>query len=189
MPELNMQANLRWFALYVRVRHERKVEIQLAGKGLEAFLPSCMSRRKWSDRCKDVDLPLFPGYVFCRMTVADRVGVLSAHGVVRIVGFGSQYIPVDDAEIVALRTALAAGLPCEPVPYFAVGERVRIVTGPLVGVEGILMDFRSRFRLVLSISVLQRSVSVEVDRSQLESVSTSGERLPGSSDIRYRRYA
>ncbi len=189
MIELNLSSKLHWFALYVRVRHERKVEMQLTNKGFETFLPSYISRRKWSDRFKDVDLPLFPGYVFCRMAMRDRAAVLSAHGVVRIVGFGAQYIPVDDSEILALRTAIAAGLPCEPVPYVSVGERVRIVAGPLAGVEGIMLEFRNRHRLVLSITLLQRSVSVEVDRSQLECLSASAGRKPGTNDIRYRRSA
>lgn len=186
MPDLGSPTKLQWFAVYVRVRHERKVEMQLAYKGFEAFLPSYVSSRKWSDRLKDVDLPLFPGYVFCRMAMADRVGVLSAHGVVRIVGFGAKYIPVEDAEILGLQRAMAAGLRCEPVPFVSIGERVRIIAGPLAGVEGILMEYRQRQRLVLSISLLQRSVSVEVERSQLECIPAQPICTPGTSDYRFR---
>jgi transcription antitermination factor NusG len=186
MPDLGLQTKLQWFAVYVRVRHERKVEMQLTYKGFEAFLPSYVSSRKWSDRLKDVELPLFPGYVFCRMAMADRVDVLSAVGVVRIVGLGAKYIPVDDAEIMALQRAMAAGLPCEPVPFASIGERVRVVSGPLAGVEGILMEYRQRHRVVLSISLLQRSVSVEVEREQLELLSTPGIRTPGTGDCRFR---
>jgi transcription antitermination factor NusG len=186
MPDTALRTTLQWYALYVRVRHERKVEMQLTGRGYEAFLPSYLSNRRWSDRYKDVDLPLFPGYVFCRMSVADRVGVLAAHGVVRIVGFGADYIPVDEAEIVALQRAMEEQVQCEPVPFVSAGERVRIVAGPLTGVEGILMEYRHGRRLILTISLLQRSVSVEVERSQLESISTPGIKTPGSSDVRFR---
>lgn len=157
----------RWLAVYVQVRHERVVEMQLAAKGLEPFLPCYHSRRKWKDRYKEMELPLFPGYVFCRCTSRQRVAVLGTAGVVRIVGFGPVPVAVDDAEILALQTAVKAGFTCEPVPYLAVGERVVIESGPLIGVDGILTEIRSSQRLILSISLLQRSVSVELDRSQI----------------------
>ena len=153
----------RWFALYVRVRHERAVGVQLEGRGLEAFLPCYLSRRKWADRYVSLELPLFPGYVFCRFSGDQRASVLDTTGVIRIVGFGRQLMPVDDEEMHAIQKAIAAGLAFEPVPYVEVGHAVRIQSGPLAGVDGILQTIKDGHRLVLSITILNRSVSVEVD--------------------------
>ena len=170
MFELYSPPELRWYALYVRVRHERAVERQLAEKGLEAFLPYFTARRKWADRLKTVEFPLFPGYLFCRFTPQQRGLVLSAFGVVRIVGFGNQLMPVEDGEILALQQTVRAGVACEPEPYVKVGERVRVGSGPLCGVEGILVEAKKGHRLVLSVTVLERSVSVEVDEGMVEAV-------------------
>lgn len=148
----------RWFALYVRVRHERAVGVQLEGRGLEAFLPCYLSRRKWADRYVSLELPLFPGYVFCRFSGDQRASVLDTTGVIRIVGFGRQLMPVDDEEMHAIQKAIAAGLACEPVPYVEVGHAVRIQSGPLAGVDGILQTIKDGHRLVLSITILNRSV-------------------------------
>jgi transcription antitermination factor NusG len=170
MSDHYIPSDPQWFALYVRVRHERAVEKQLAEKGLEAFLPCYESRRKWVDRFKTIEFPLFPGYLFCRFTQQQRWLVQSAFGVVRVVGFGNRLIPVDENEILALQKAVQAGVPCEPTPYLAVGQRVRVGFGPLNGVEGILLDTKKGNRLVLSVTLLERSVSVEVDESAVEAV-------------------
>ena len=163
---------LRWFALYVRVRHERTVERQLAEKGLEAFLPCYVARRQWADRLKMIEFPLFPGYLFCRFTSQQRGAVLSAFGVVRIVGFGNQLMPVDDGEILALQQAVRAGVECEPAAYLKIGQRVRVGYGALNGVEGILTEAKKGHRLILSVTLLERSVSVEVDGAAVEAVSS-----------------
>jgi transcription antitermination factor NusG len=168
MSELYLPTESQWYALYVRVRHERAVEKQLAEKGLEAFLPCYESRRKWADRFKTVEFPLFPGYVFCRFSLPQRTLVQSAFGVVRIVGFGNRWMPVNEAEILALQQAVRAGMACEPTPYLAIGQRVRVGFGPLEGVEGILLDTKKGNRLVLSVTLLERSVSVEVDEATVE---------------------
>lgn len=179
-------AEALWFALYVRVRHERAVEKQLTEKGLEAFLPSFMTRRKWADRYKSVEFPLFPGYLFCRLFPHQRGLVLSAAGVVRIVGFGNQLMPVDEGEVLALQRAVQAGLPCEPTPYLTIGQRVRVGFGPLKGVEGILLEAKKSHRLVLSVTLLQRSVSVEVAADEIEAVAPSMHQIsnpPGRSPV------
>jgi len=152
-----------WFALQVRTRHESGVACYLQGKGYEWFLPLYRSRKRWSDRIKESDAPLFPGYLFCRFNPQDRLPILKTPGVTQIVGYNHVPIPVDEAEIDAIRTLVASGLPNRPCAYFQVGNRVRIETGALRGLEGILLELKGKRRLVLSISLLQRSVSVEID--------------------------
>ncbi len=189
MSDLYPLSEPLWFALYVRVRHERAVEKQLAEKGLEAFLPCQVSRHKWADRFKNVEMPLFPGYLFCRFTSQQRGLVQSAFGVVRIVGFGKQLMPVDDGEVLALQQAVRAGLAFEATPYLTVGQRVRVVFGPLSGVEGILLEAKKGHRIVLSVSLLQRSVSVEVNESEVEAVESARLQPSHSGGILLRRPA
>jgi transcription antitermination factor NusG len=152
-----------WFALQVRARHEALVASHLSARGFELFLPLYLSSRKWSDRVKEVSLPLFPGYVFCRLDVNNRFPVLSAPGVNSIVGIGKIPIALDENEIAAIQAMVKSGLPSQPWPFLKVGQAVRIEHGPLCGMEGILMDFKGRHRLVLSVTLLQRSVAVEVE--------------------------
>ncbi len=154
-----------WFALSARRNHEKNVAEILRGKGYEEFVPTYRSRRKWSDRYKELELPLFPGYVFCRFNPARRLPILTTPGVVLIVGNGRVPVPVEDAEIDALRTVVASNLRVEPWPYLRVGERVVIESGSLAGLEGILQEVRKSCRIVVSVELLQRSVAVEVDRS------------------------
>jgi transcription antitermination factor NusG len=152
-----------WFALQVRVRHEVGVSDHLKGKGYEWFLPLYKSRRRWSDRVKEIEAPLFPGYLFCRFDPHDRLPILKTPGVAQIVGYNHIPIPVDEHEIMAIRRLVASGVPNFPCAYLEVGSKVRIDTGALRGLEGILMDVKGKRRLVLSISLLQRSVAVEID--------------------------
>jgi transcription antitermination factor NusG len=154
-----------WYALQVRSRHEALVASHLSARGYELFLPLYTSRRKWSDRVKELSLPLFPGYVFCRLDVTNRLPVLSAPGVNSILGIGKTPMPLDETEIAAIDTMVKSGLPAKPWPFLKVGQAVRIESGPLCGIEGILTDFKGRHRLVLSITLLQRSVAVEVEDS------------------------
>ena len=152
-----------WFALRVRSRYENTVATILGGKGYEWFLPLYKSRRPWSDRIKEIQLPLFPGYVFCRFNVQKRLPILTTPGVVAIVGIGKCPIPVDDGEIAAIQATVRSGLPSRPWPFLEIGQRVRVEYGPLCGLEGILVDLKGQHRLVLSVNLLQRSVAVEVD--------------------------
>jgi transcription antitermination factor NusG len=152
-----------WFALQVRVRHEVAVSDHLKGKGYEWFLPLYKSRRRWSDRVKEIEAPLFPGYLFCRFDPYDRLPILKTPGVAQIVGYNHIPIPVDEHEIMAIRRLVASGVPNFPCAYLEVGSKVRIDTGALRGLEGILTDVKGKRRLVLSISLLQRSVAVEID--------------------------
>jgi len=154
-----------WFALQTKSRSENVVATQLRGKGYEPFLPMYKSRRRWSDRVKELELPLFPGYLFCKFNPLDRLPILMTPGVLQVVGNGKNPIPVDDAEIVTLRMVMRSGLPRQPWPSPQVGQRVRLEYGPLSGVEGILQSFKGGRRIVLSVALLQRSVAVEVDES------------------------
>jgi len=160
----------QWHALTVKPNHERAAAQALGCKSLESFLPLYLTRRRWSDRIKELELPLFAGYVFCRFGDGERAKVLATPGVTSVVGFGNQPAPVTEEEIHAVRTMIASGLPVGPWPYLRVGERVRIEAGPLCGVEGILTQVKDVWRVVVSVELLQRSVAAEVDRDVLAAV-------------------
>jgi len=157
-------AERRWFALRVKPRHEKAAALGLRSKGYEEFLPLYRSRRHWSDRCKDVDLPLFDGYVFCRFDISRRVPVLTTGGVLHIVGHGNQPVALADSQIDDLKAVVSSGLLVEPWPFLDVGCQVVIEEGPLRGAQGTLLEVKGRERLVLSVGLLQRSIAVEVDR-------------------------
>lgn len=137
--------------------------VHLAGKGYEWFLPTYMSRRQWSDRIKKSELPLFPGYLFCRFNPLDRLPILATPGLLSIVGIAKTPIPVDEVEMKAVRTLVGSGLPFQAWPYFKIGQRVRIEYGPLCGLEGILLSVKGSHRIVVSVNLLQRSVAAEID--------------------------
>lgn len=152
-----------WYAIRVRSRFENSVATLLQGKGYESFLPFYNVRRRWSDRFKVTKLPLFPGYLFCRFNPSDRLPVLTVPGIVHIIGAGNIPLPVDEAEIAAIQAAVQSGLPRQPWPVLQAGDRVKVVGGPLAGIEGILLNFKGQKRLVLSVTLLQRSVAVEIN--------------------------
>jgi transcription antitermination factor NusG len=152
-----------WFALQVRTRHEMGIADHLQLTGYESFLPLYKSRRLWSDRIKEVDTPLFPGYLFCRFNPRNWLPILKHPGVIQIVGYNRIPTPIDDSEIDAVRILGASGLPNQPWPFPKVGDRVRIESGPLRGAEGLLVEFKNSRRFVVSVTLLQRSVAVEVD--------------------------
>ena len=154
---------LPWFALQVRNRYENIVSAYLKGKGFEWFLPLYKSRHRWSDRFKEIELPLFPGYVFCRLNAVDRLPVLMIPGVHQIVGLGRTPTPIDESEIAVIQAAVKSGLPTEPWQFLQIGQRVRIEQGPLCGLEGILLGFRRHHCLVLSVTLLQRSIAVQLE--------------------------
>lgn len=145
------------------MRKEGTIAAQLEGQGFECFLPKYKSIREWSDRKKEVEQPLFPGYVFCRFEYTQRQSVVVTPGVMQVVGCGRTPMPVEDREIEAIQIAVASGISSQPWPYLEVGERVKIHTGKLIGLEGILVNFKGNHRVVLSVSLLQRSVALEVD--------------------------
>jgi transcription antitermination factor NusG len=159
-----------WYAVHVRSRFESQISTVLRSKGYEEFLPTYRCRHQWSDRVKELDLPLFPGYLFSSFDVHERLPILKSPGVIAIVGLGKMPIPIADEEIEAIRAIVRSGLPAEPSIHLTVGSRVFIETGPLAGLEGIVINVNKKFRLVVSVSLLQRSVSVEIERSWVRPV-------------------
>jgi transcription antitermination factor NusG len=166
-----------WFALAVQHKHEKVVARNLDQAGVESFVPLYRTRRMWSDRVKELELPLFPTYVFSRFEWRERVSVLRIPGVRGIVGFGKQATPVPEVEITALKRMVASGLPVHPWPYLKVGDWVCVVRGPLRGLEGILVRHKDTWRVVVSVHLLQRSVAAEVDRLWLAPSTPSRPRL------------
>ncbi len=162
-----------WFALQVRARHEVAVADHLRGKGYEWFLPQYKCRKRWSDRVKIADAPLFPGYLFCRFNPLNRLPILKTPGVVQVVGCNGLPIPVDENEIKAIQILVASGVSNQPWPFLALGDRIRIESGPLRELEGILVKFKGDNRLVLSVTLLQRSVAVEIDSAFVTSLRSS----------------
>ena len=165
-------AAVSWFALQVRGRQEFNISENLGSNGYEWFLPLYKSSKRWSDRIKQVDSPLFPGYVFCRFNPMDRLPILKIPGVIQIVGFNRQLVAVDEDEIRAIQALVASGVPNHPCPYLEVGDKVRIESGPLRGLEGLLVEFQGNHQLVLSVTLLQRSVAVKIDSASVTSVRT-----------------
>jgi len=163
--DLNQPNN--WYALQVRTRWEEPAAAQLRGKGFQTLLPTYTTKRRWSDRYKIVQAPLFPGYVFCSFDVHNRLPVLITPGVISVVGRGKTPVPIDDAEILSLQAAIGSGLHIEPWPYIEIGERVRIKDDGLDGMEGILTSFKGNQRVVISVTLLRRSVALEIDRSRI----------------------
>ena len=153
----------RWLAACVRSRHEKKVAQQLESNALQCFVPLYESVHRWKDRRATVSLPLFPGYVFARIAPRERMRVLTTPGVVKLVTFQGQPAAIPEAEIDSLRTLCANEVRMEPHPYLKIGRRVRIKSGPFTGTEGILLRRKGRFRFVLSLNLIARSVAMEID--------------------------
>ena len=156
--------DLPWYVIRVRPNFEHVSSRLLRDKGFDEYLPLYRSRRRWSDRVKEIEVPLFPRYLFCRMVHLQRGSVLSTPGVVSIISCGPDPIPVPECEIDAIRILLCSGLPAQPWPFVKVGDRVSVRHGPLTGITGIVIARKNDFRLVVSVSLLQRSVSVELER-------------------------
>jgi transcription antitermination factor NusG len=159
-----------WYVAHTSANHEKRVTQQLQERSVENFLPLYDSVRRWKDRRIKLQLPLFPGYVFVRLPLRERLKVLQVPGVARLISFNGQPAALPDKEIEALRTGLAAQLRTEPHPYLTVGRRVRVRSGPLEGVEGILIRKKNAYRVVLSLDLIMRSASVEVETSDLERI-------------------
>jgi transcription antitermination factor NusG len=155
---------LNWFAIQVQGRREEFVAEFLASRGQEHFLPMRVPESANRRRLRRINAPLFPGYLFCRLNLTDRhMPVVTIPGVIRLVGNGKRPLPVFDEEIHALQSVVASRLPIEPISVPDIGERVRIIRGPLCGVEGILLSLKGRRRLVIGVQMIQRQVAVEIE--------------------------
>lgn len=162
------QLEQRWYAIYTCAQHEKRVAEQLARRDVEHFLPLYRAVHRWKDRRVHLELPLFPGYVFVRVPLQDRLRVLEIPRVVHFVGFGGLPAALPDAELETLRSGLSKQLHAEPHPFLSVGRRVRIVCGPLAGLEGILRHRKNNLRLVISVELIQRSMAVDVDATDIQ---------------------
>jgi len=179
---------MNWYALAVKSQHEKSVAEQLVNKSLESYLPLYRSKRRWSDRVKVIDLPLFPGYVFCRFDFENRMKVLHISSIRQIVGFGGKPCPIDNQVIQDLKAVVGSGLPFNPWPFVRLGERVRVHSGPLEGTEGILIREKSAYRVVINVDLLNRAVAVEVERDLVQPckaiVVPPSQEVPGADTLR-----
>jgi transcription antitermination factor NusG len=162
----------RWYAVYTYPRHEKAVKERLESKSIEAFLPTFVSESRWKDRRVRIQTPFFPGYVFTRISLSDRSKVLAAPGVIRMLSFNGTPAPIDDLEIEAVRLCLERGATLESFPLFQVGDRVRVRSGVLEGLEGLVSRCKSERRLIVPISLINQSVAVEIDVHLLEPLCT-----------------
>jgi transcription antitermination factor NusG len=158
----------RWYAVYTRAHHEKRVAEQLGVRQAKHFLPLYTSVRRWKDRHVSLELPLFPGYIFVHVALRDCLQVLQIRGVVKLVGFNGTPSVLPQEEIDAIRTTLLRGVPAKPHPYLKVGRRVRVTAGPLAGLEGILVKRKNRARFVVSLELIQRAMAVEVSAADVE---------------------
>jgi transcription antitermination factor NusG len=156
-----------WYALYTCPRHEKRVAKQIEQNRISCFLPLYRSVRRWKDRRKEIDLALFPGYVFVHIALKDRLRVLQLASVVRFVSFNGRPVALPAGEMEALMNGLTRGVRAEPHPYLTVGRRVNVKHGPLAGSQGILVRRKDKFRVVLSLDLIMRSVAVEVDEADI----------------------
>ena len=159
-----------WYGIRTKSNREKTIAAILKAKGYEQYLPTYQVRRRWTDRTMKISLPLFPGYVFCRFDARRKLPIVSTPGVVSVVGFGAEPAPIPDTEIQAIQNVLASGLAPEPCRYLQEGQRIRVQSGALEGLEGVLLKNKSEYRLVISVAMLQRSISVEIDRCSITAV-------------------
>jgi transcription elongation factor/antiterminator RfaH len=157
-----------WYAAYTRPRHEKRVAEQLTRRAVESYLPLYQTARQWKNGRHLVQLPLFPGYAFVHIALRNRLDVLRVPGVVDLVGFNGRPVPLEEEEVTSLRQALAQGVRAEPHPFITRGRKVRMTAGPLAGLQGIVVRRKGRVQVVVSIELIQRSVLVEIDSTELE---------------------
>lgn len=162
-----MTAN--WYAIHTSANHEKTVAGQLDVRGVEHFFPSYDSLRRWKDRRVHLQLPLFPGYLFVRILLQDRVQVLQIPGVARLVGFNGSPAALSDSEIARVRTLLHPHR-AEPHPFLQAGRRVTVQRGPLEGMQGIIVRRKNRSCLVVSFDLIQRSIAIEVDITDISTL-------------------
>jgi transcription antitermination factor NusG len=160
----------RWYAAYTSANREKRVAEQLGVRVVEHFLPTYSSVRRWKDRRVILQMPLFPGYVFVRMALRDRLRVQQIPGVARLVGFNGLPTPLPEADIEALKAGLAGGVRAKPHPYLTVGRKVRVKSGPLAGLTGILLRKKNATRFVISVELIMRSVAIEMDEADLQAI-------------------
>ena len=160
----------RWYAAHTSANHEKSVASQLRVREVEHFLPTYSSIRRWKDRRVTLERPLFPGYVFVRMALCDRLRVLQTPGVARLVGFNGVPTPLPQEDIEGVRKGLVSGIRVEPHAFLTVGRRVRVCTGPLDGMKGIIVRRKNGSRLVISLESIRRAMAVDMDSEDVMSI-------------------
>lgn len=159
-----------WYAVYTSANHEKRIAEQLMRRGVEHFLPLYESVRRWKDRNVVLQLPLFAGYVFVRMALREKAKVVQIPGIAHLVGFGGTPVALPDAEIETLSASLKGGMYAEPHPFLTAGRRVQVKAGALAGMTGTLVERKGKFRLVISIELIQRSLAVQMDAADVEPI-------------------
>ena len=171
--ELDDSRNSSWYALYTKHQHEKSAARSLINKGFETLVPLYSAAHRWKDRTQKVELPLFPCYVFVKTGLDRRVDILKTPGVFWFVGNGEYASPIPVREIEAVRRITLSAAKCAPHPFLKFGDRVRVIAGPLAGLEGILIRMKSQCRIVLSVQLLKQAVAVEVDMAEIQPLPTS----------------
>lgn len=179
LSNLSQDVGERWYAIRVQSKFESVASEVLLGKGYEAFLPLYKSVRRWSDRKKTLELPLFPGYLFCRFNPGDRMlPIVTTPGVIGVVSAGRTPLSIEDDEITGLQLMLRSSVEPEPWPYLSSGTKVLIERGPLAGLEAMVVQNLNRWRVVVSVELLQRSVAAEIDREWVRELGSQVRREP-----------
>lgn len=176
-PALSLPAGFsepRWYVAQTCARHEKRVAEHFSSRGIKHFLPLYETVSRWKDRRVHLQLPLFAGYVFVRTPLSERLRVLQVPSVARLIGFGGMPVPVPDEELDAIQNGLTSQVQLEPHPFLTVGRRVRIKSGPLAGLTGILLRKKGGYRFILSVSLIQRSVVADVDIADIAPFSSFG---------------
>ena len=170
-PELQLAVPM-WYAVYSRSNFERKLAGTLESKGVECFLPAIQEKHRWKDRKKTIEVPVFPGYVFVRIpnNVDHRLRILQTEGAIRILGHSGSIEPIPESEVESVRILMTSGLRIFGHVFLREGARVRVRSGPLRDVEGVLIRFKNQDRLVLSVNLLAQSIAVEIDIADVEAV-------------------
>ncbi len=171
-PQSDQSRAPQWYAAYVCVRHEKRIADELARRSVEHFLPLYQKQHQWKQRQWTAELPLFPGYVFVRIPLGERLRVLAIPNIVTLVGFAGKPTALSSEEIETMRRALAARK-AEPHPYLTAGKRVRVNSGALAGIEGVILRHKKQLRIVVSIDGIHRSMALELYATDLELVTES----------------
>ena len=162
-----------WYALYLRSRYEKKVSKELERKNIEQFLPLIEELHQWSDRKKKVMEPIFRGYIFVKTDLRDRERILMTNGVVRFVGINNRPSRIPELHIDWLRRVVGQGREVQREKYLKVGERVRIISGPFIGIEGIINRVKGISRVIVSIAAIEQSFSVQVPSELVKVLDTT----------------
>jgi transcription antitermination factor NusG len=168
---LGKEEGRKWYAIYTRSRHEKVVYELLNDKGIETFLPLRVVLSHWKDRKKKIESPLFPGYLFTRINISDDfTKVVTSKGVVKVLGTNGTPVPIPDEEVDSVRTLLKSGLRYDPYPYLKSGMKVVVINGLLQGIIGKIIERLGKYKLLISIELIKRSISVEIDVKDVEAL-------------------